>query len=263
MSLDIKKEAEELRRLYKEDPRSSKFNVLILGETGTGKSEIFKTARTPVHMDSFDPGGTKGLVDEINKGDIIADISYEVENPYKPKQFKSWKYDFDHREKSGYFAQFGTYGLDSSTMWAACIMNRIQEKDGRAGEPPKWAKDYDPQKIIIRNWIKRILALPCDVIVTGHLEPIEDKVTDEIKWRYMTTGKGTIIIPLEFDEIWVTHTKEKSSGLTYQIITKATGPYLAASRMGKGGIFDTYEVPNIKALLKKAKRDYQDKPKLF
>jgi hypothetical protein len=79
----------------------------------------------------------------------------------------------------------------------------------------------------------------------------------------MTTGKAVQLIPIEFDEIWVTHTKSRSTGVEYQIITKHTGPYLASSRIGKGGVFDTYEVPDIKALLKKAGLPVNDKPLLI
>ena len=262
MPIDAKIEAEKLLQLYKEDPRQHSFNLLLLGETKTGKTFLCRTARKPVHIDSFDPGGTKGLRDYILKGDIVADTKYENEDPMKPEMFNIWKSEFTYRQSHGYFENFGTYVLDSATSWGEAIMNQILKKAGRAGEPPKFTKDYTPQKVEIRNYIRKMRDLPCDFILTGHLESLKDDVTGEVKWRFMTTGKGVTIIPLFFDELWVTTTKETSRGVDYQLLTKSTGPYLAGTVIGRD-LFETYEEPDIKKLLKKAKWSCEDKAKLY
>ena len=262
MPIDARIEAEKLRQLYKEDPRQHSFNLLLLGETKTGKTYLMRTARFPVHIDSFDPGGTKGLRDYILKGDIVADTQFESEDPLKPEMYSKWKSEFEYRFNHGYFESFGTYVLDSATIWAEAIMNWILKKAGRAGEPPKFTKDYFPQRVEIRNYVRKMLDLPCDLVLTGHLEAIEDKVTGDVKWRFLTTGQGTIIIPLFFDELWNTIGREVAGGVKYQLLTKSTGPYLAGTVIGKES-FETYEEPNIKALLKKAKWPCEDKPKLY
>jgi hypothetical protein len=83
-------------------------------------------------------------------------------------------------------------------------------------------------------------------------------VTGKVKLRFLTTGKGVVTIPLLFDEIYVTTTKESSSGVTYQLLTARTGTYLAATRIGRNK-FEAYETPNLTALLKKAGKPYKDK----
>jgi hypothetical protein len=262
MPLDARLENERLRKLYLEDENQDRYNLLLLGEKGVGKTYLARTARLPVYIDSFDPGGTLCLREAKKKGDILAETKYEKEDPLKPTMFEQWTRDFEEKVRAKYFDNFGTYVLDSSTVWAENIMNLILAKDGRAGTAPLFTKDYVPQKVLIHNWLKKVLALPCDVIVTGHLEPMKDDVLGSIEYRYSTTGKGTVIIPLQFTEVWVADTTQSSKGIEYRIITQRTGRYMASSRLSAGKL-DTYEPPDIKAILKKCGMDIKDKPSLF
>ena len=257
--LTIRRMASEIKERYNTDEKQDSFNLLLLGETGTGKTILSTTGRLPVHFDSFDNGGTKGLKKEIAAGEVIADTQWESDDPFHPDRFRKWKQEFEKRIRLGYFDHIGTYVLDSSTSWASAIMNWVLMKAGIPGQAPRFTHDWTPQKTEIVNYTKKCLSLPCDFIMTGHLESQKDDVSGKVKYRFMTTGKGDITIPLEFDEIWVTNTKETASGINYQVITRRTGPYLAATRIGRE-VFETYEKPNIKELLKKAGKNVQDKP---
>jgi hypothetical protein len=259
--LKIKRTAAEIKNLYDSDPRQKGFNLLLLGETGTGKSTLFTTCPKPVHVDCFDPGGIKHLRPEISKGEIIPAI-WEGDDPFKPDRFVRWERRMKELIQLSYFDHIGTYCLDSATTWSAAIMNEILKRAGLAGETPRFTHDYQPQKTKIVNWLKVLLNLPCNVIITGHLEAKKDDVSGVITYRFMTTGKAEVTIPLEFDEIWVTDTKATSKGINYRIVTARTGPYLASTRIGRGK-FDTYEKPDIGYLLKKAGLDANDKPLLI
>lgn len=266
--LDARIEIERLRSRYASDPRQKSFRVLITGESKTGKTHLLRTARKPVHTDSFDPGGTLVLRDLITKGVIVADTIYEDEDRTSPNMFREWARNFEQRIKTKYFEHFGTYCLDSSTLWADAIMNHVMNKDKRAGEAPNFYKDYNPQKVEIQNWMKRILTLPCDVIVTGHLEgEYDDKIVngelvrDLQRYKYMTTGKGAIVIPLLFDEQWTTFAETSGRAVEYKILTAPWRLYRAGTRIGRG-VFETFEKPDIKHLLKKAGWPTEDKEKL-
>jgi len=275
--LDARIEAEKLRTLYESDPMQQSFSVLLLGEKGSGKTSILKTARKPVHIDSFDPGGTIPLRDEIKKGNIVADTRWENENPLRPTVYREWKRTFEERLGSNYFSRFGTYCLDSSTVWSQAIMNYVLltvDKKGDAttthvGEPPKWNRDYKPQRNEIELQLKRMLTIPCDRILTGHLAPVFDTriVGGEEQqvlcgYRMLTTGQGDVIIPLWFSEQWLTWRSESSTGVNYQILTRMKGFYKGSTRIG-GGKFAELEEPNIKNLLKKAGWPSEDKESLF
>lgn len=246
--------------MYKEDPRNNSFNALVLGETGSGKTYLTRTARKPVHIDTFDPGGAKGLNDLIERGEVIVDSRYGSEDPRKPTAFKDWQREMRERAKIDYFKYISTYVLDSSTTWSEAIMNDILSKSGLAGEAPRWAQDYVPQKVTIRNWLRELLDLPCDFILTGHLEASTDEVTKRTSFRFMTTGKGSVTIPLLFDEIYVMDPKKTSQGVEYRVLTQATGIHVARSRLSRNGLLDMYEPADIKHILKKAGYPTTDKP---
>ena len=258
--LEAKKTAAELQELYENDPRQESFNLLLLGPSGSGKSFIARTARKPVHIDSFDPGGTKGLRRWIKSGEIVVDTKYEGEDRESPWAYQKWKETYRERYREDYYSYLGTYILDSSTLWTEAIMNWHLGKESRAGKPPKWAHDYVPQKTEILNILKTLLDLPCDFILTGHLEPNQDQVTGALSYDYLCVGKASLIIPLEFDEMWVMRTEETSTGTNYKVQTQSNEMYRAASRLAEDGLLDFYEAPDIKAILDKVGRDSSDKP---
>jgi hypothetical protein len=256
----VMKEFKRVQEYYKNDARQDSFNLLLLGESGSGKTFVTRTCRAPVHIDSFDPGGTKGLSKEIAEGRVIVDSTYECDDPLKPKAFAEWKRNLANRLRMGYFDHIGTYVLDSATTWSDAIMNQILKNAGLAGSAPRFTKDYGPQKIEIRNKLQTLLNLPCDFILTGHLEAQKDELLGKIKYRFLTTGKGNVTIPLLFDEIYVALAQQKGAGdVKYKLLTQRNGHYTAATRIGREK-FEAFEEPDIKALLKKAGRSCEDKP---
>ena len=59
--LDVKAEAEKLKQMYEDDPRTHSYNAIVYGDLGTGKTMSLRTARRPLWVHSFDPGGTEVL----------------------------------------------------------------------------------------------------------------------------------------------------------------------------------------------------------
>lgn len=265
MTLNISAEISAIKKRYDERKDSQGFNLLLLGESGSGKSFLLRTARFPVFIDSFDQGGSKGLRKWIDSGDIVVDSRWEEEDPFKPKAYKDWKREFESRLASGFFNHFGTYCIDSATTFSTAIMNFVLAKAGIAGQAPRFTHDYTPQKIEIVNSLTKALQVPCDFILTGHLKLIEEVDATgkpSVKFRFMTTGQAMVTIPLMFDEIYIMLTKETSQGVKRQLLTDSTSVHMARSRLKADGLLQTYEEPDLKALLKKAGVSHQDKPKL-
>ena len=267
--------ATELKRVqdyYKGDSLQKRFSALICGETNAGKTYLLRTARLPVHIDSFDPGGTKGLRDMIASGDIVVDTRYEDDDPFNPKAYANWKKATDIRFQIGYYKQFGTYCLDSATTFGIAIMNYVLAAKGRAGEAPQMRIDYQPQKTEMTNYFRKLMNLPCDFILTGHLREIRKVLSvdtktgvarEEIKFRFYTTGQAVVTIPLLFDEIYVITGKNDREGVKREMLIDSLGEYIARSRLKSKGLLNAIEPPDLKALLKKAGFDPQDKPKLI
>ena len=272
MAYDYTNELKKVRDYYEGDPLQKRFSALVTGETNSGKTYLLKTARKPIHIDSFDPGGTKGLLDEIKKGDIVADTQWEADDPFSPDKFAKWMKAIDIRFTIGYFENFGTYCLDSASTWGDAVMAYGLASRGRAGETPQHRHDYMPQKIHMTNYIKKLMRLPCDFILTGHLREnrkvlhIDSKsgiAREEVDYRFHTTGQAVVTIPLLFDEIYVL-TGEDGRGRDpkRKMLIDSLGTYIARSRLKGNGKLDAVEEPDIKKLLKKAGLNWSDKPKL-
>lgn len=266
MTYTIQNELKRIKEYYAGDPLQKRFSALICGESGSGKTFLLRSCRRPIHVDSFDPGGTKCLRKWIESGDIIADTQWEGEDPLEPNRFDKWKKTIELRLQIGYFNSFGTYCLDSATSWANSAMYSQTN-----GAPPDWGKDYVPVKHDMTIYITKLMSLPCDFILTGHLNK-EVKVlsydrktgvrTEEVRYRFLTIGKAVTTIPLLFDELYVMKTKETSQGLERVIVTEAQGEFAARSRLKGSGILNAEEPADIKAILKKIGLNWEDKARL-
>jgi hypothetical protein len=264
--LELSSEIEKLRALYTAE-KTEKFNGLIYGDMGSGKTRLIQTARLPILIDSFDPGGTKTLRDEINGvtpgwviGAINADTRWELENPKKPSVAKDWEKEYERRKRDGIFGQLGTYVIDSVTTFSDCFANQYLASKNRAGDY-LYQQDYNPIMAAISAAMKDILALPCDVIFIAHTDVDKDEVSGRMFAGPNFIGKSSRgKYPVWFDEIYAAVTKETKEGIEYSLLTQPSGMYKARTRLGKGGIFDTYEKPDIKALLRKAGISDADNP---
>lgn len=266
METNVLNELNKVRNYYAQDALQRRFSALICGESGSGKTYLLRSCRRPIHIDSFDPGGTKCLKKWIDSGDIVVDTRWEDENPNAPDKFALWKKATDYRIATGYFKHFGTYALDSATTWSASAMY-----GQTSGDIPSWNKDYIPVKNDMNIYIKKLLSIPCDLFLIGHLDKKEKVLAVDTKtgirrtednYRFLTIGKAVITIPLQFDEVYVLQTEQRSNGLERYLLTEAQGEYQARSRLNGEGKLLTKEPADIKALLRKVGFDSEDKPRL-
>jgi len=177
----------------------------------------------------------------------------------------------DIRFHTGYYKMFGTYCLDSATTFGEAVMSYGLGNKSRAGEVPQHRHDYNPQKVYMTNYIRKLMSLPCDFIMTGHLREIKKLISvdtktgvtrEEVKYRFYTVGQAVVTIPLLFDEIYVIIGKEGREGPQREMLIDSLGEYVARSRLKANGLLSAKEPPDLKALLKKAGFSVEDKPRL-
>lgn len=264
MALDIKAEASRLREQYQNDPRQDTFNAIIYGEMGTGKTKLLSTCPLPLFVHSFDPGGTLTIEDQklMDAGLLIIDRSFEREDPRKPSAFAAWEKEFDKLDREGFFNHIGTYAIDSATTWADAIMNAVLQRAGRTGGFPQ-QNDYGPQMNTIKIAMQRFTNLPCNCILTAHVDTDKDEVSGRMFAYPLLTGKLKRRIPILFDEVYASIAKPTAKGTEWSLLTQPDGMYNCRTRLGKDGKFEKFEAPNIKDLLKKAGKPFADKPALF
>ena len=90
MTSKIADEFRTIRELYESNPNKDTFNAIIYGYMGTGKTQVIGTARKPVLIHSFDPGGEKVLVDKIKKGQVMVNSEFQHEDDKKPTSYRAW-----------------------------------------------------------------------------------------------------------------------------------------------------------------------------
>lgn len=280
MSLDIQKEIEEINAMYKASATTKYFRAIIFGDVGSGKTYLQRTCPRPVHIDSFDPGGSKTnksyIWDPITnkEGFMIADTQFEAEDPKNPTAIVAWDKAYERRKKEGYFESFGTYVLDSLTMFSKAAMNEILKRKHRTDGIPKTGKednDYILQMALMEPILRDILNLPCHVIITAHpdLSTDEDGGGKKIIGPQVT-GQLRMRLPLMVDEIYCAQTAplpptvgSQGAGLRYRLLTKQDGIYRCRSRLAADSKIEMYEDQDIKAILKKADYSTDDKPRAW
>jgi hypothetical protein len=257
-TLNIQKEFDAIKSMYHADPRQGTFNALVLGTCGSGKTRLLSTCRKPVLVHSFDPGGSKTLRDGIAKGEILVDTRFEAEDYKRPSAYPAWEKEFERLTKLDIFSNIGTYAIDSLTLFSDACIHELLKKVGRAGGQMQ-KQDWGVFLNTIRDCLQAALNLPCDVVVTGHLNINKDETTGRTEAGVLIAGQSAERLPLLFDEMYIACAKEVAKGVEYNLVTANTGYYRAKTRIGNNK-FDLYEKPDIKALLRKAGLPTEDKP---
>lgn len=265
MAIDIKKEVADIKEMYDKSSTTKYFRSIIFGDIGSGKTFLQRTCPRPIHVDSFDPGGVKTNRRMVEEGWMIADTRYEDEDPKNPSALDLWAKEYVRRRDAGYYEYFGTYVLDSLTMFGRAAMNAVLKKKGRLDGLPKTGKednDYVIQMGLMEPILRDIFNLPCHVIITAH----PDISTDEDSGGKriigpQVTGQLRTRLPLMCDEIYCAQTQPTKEGdLKYRLLTKQDGIFRCRSRLASEGKIAMYEDQDIKAIIRKAGLSDADKP---
>lgn len=257
----------ELKKAFEEKNDRVNFSALVIGDRKTGKTSLLKTARKPVLLDLFDPGGWLPLKKEIDAGEIIVrDFSDEISDD--PKQFRRWEKSWINDLNSGFFDLFGTYCIDSLTTFLGALSNAIRKeapidsKDGKKRRKGSLSiSDYQPLYATIEDIIKSTSSTGVDFILTAHLETDKDELTGEILTDLAAFKGLKSRLPILFSEVWVAQKKQTAKGVEYQLLTNDKGRTKAGSRLSSlNEPFSLEEPADIKHLLKKAGLPFDDKP---
>lgn len=245
------------------ESRPTKRNFLWYGDPGTGKTSALRTVRTPVQIDFFDPGGvrTDMLQEAIAKHDIIPDDWSRV----RVDPFRKWEEAFMKRHKAGFYKHIATYCLDSITAWTDAIMSAIVKSPrGEKASPRTYGvpalDDYQVLNALVEKYLRIFFALPCDVIVTGHIARTRDSLTGGILSALLVPGEKLKDKPFPmFEEIYLAHTVESEKGLKYLFQLRNDGIYRARTSMG-GEKLAGRQPQNLREIHKRAGYSYEDLP---
>lgn len=251
--IDPKIAFEKIRQLYESQPSAGTYNALITGGIGTGKTMSLRTAVKPVLLFSFDTGGGKVLRKEIEAGEVMV---VDVSNP--ADGYERFEKIIEAYLATDFFSYIGTLSIDSLTSLISSMMSTIVKKQGRKyGIPAQ--QDYLIANMALDALLRKLMSLPCDFILTAHLEATKDDITGLIEYRINTYRSLKIQVPLLFDEVYVAIVNPTPPGATYSFLTQATGKFEAKSRYSSGGKLDTVEPQDYKIIRQKVGLAVDDK----
>ena len=270
--LDIKATAQELRNLYSTNTSQEMGHFLVIGEKGAGKTSLALTCPKPILIHSFDPGGTAlyNVPEMVKRGELLVDNRYEVDDYRHPSAYLEWEKEFNRLRRGDFFKSVGTYVLDSLTTFGNSMIWRIMQKENRIPPGMDAAMDEKAKGMRIQDYMQllnhtvrttRIISsLPCHTLILGHIGRDLNEADQRVIRLLLYPGQSKDQVPINLPEFYVLLKEGGPKGATRYLLTEDDGEYRATTRMGGGGVFAKKEEPNIRALLKKAKRPYEDRP---
>lgn len=260
----LKKHITSLRDLYNQDLSRKRLRLCLYGEKGHGKTTAVLTARKPIYLQSFDPGGAMlPQADKLVKeGNLVVDTRWESLDTKDPSVLVKWLDSMKELERGGLFQQCGTFVLDSLTFWSEFLMAKIIGDDSKNKTDVPQLQNYVPFQITFVNIMKGFYNLPCDVVITAHISTEDDDVTGTRRTALNLIGRTTSSkVMAAFSELWVAKKRVTSAGPSYRILTQGDGFYEASTRIGSG-LFTGEQDPDITQLLLKAGWNWEEKPPL-
>jgi hypothetical protein len=208
----------------KDTKGTAKHRILMLGDTGSGKTTQFLTLPGKKFMYLFDSNAILSLrghdvdyeeflPDRLNLSvrSLSKDKGGDKTTNYKNDLYVDWEKDFDTRMNDGFFDPYDAIGFDSATTFLDLVMDRILTINGRAGQWPQ-QDDYGPQMNTFINVVRTLTSMGKTIYMTGHLEMKKDELAGRIFRQPMMTGRLRTKIPLLFSDVFVAEVENDGRG---------------------------------------------------
>jgi len=217
----------------------TKHTVLIYGDSGNGKSVFASSFPGPIKVFDFDgkiasAAGYWGIHDKTRLDHIDADDLQSMNaDPEQYAKFYSQLVELEKQARDGKLP-WKTVVLDSLTTWCDALMREIiRQNPGIKGAAPGMPglQTYGIFGAKFREQLSRLLALPCNVVVTAHIAIDKDEHTGEILRRPLVIGRNASYLPIIFGEVYRAFTEIKDDKVTYWAQTQATPSYIARTQI--------------------------------
>lgn len=260
-----------IQDVYSEEKKKeASTSFLIWGANRCGKTHSLTTARRPILIHSFDPGGLDlpSVQRGIAEGWILAE-AFEDGTPRRivpatsatalaDAVYSRWAKRFLEELEAGLFNQIGTYCVDSGTNLATAMLAQAAAQFGRReGAPTK--HEYKFAKKRLYDFVHTVVSeLPCDFIMTAHVYSFTDddsgKVYNEISLPQGPRRDTTNAM----HEIYLARSERTSSGQEYHWQTTADKDFKDVGSRLSDGKLSRKEPQDFRAILKKMGRRHED-----
>ena len=205
--------------------------LLVLGDTGSGKTTQFATLPGKKYIYLFDPNALLSLrgfdvdYDEYLPTPIpFSAVSLSKEKGGDKRAgisnvYQRFESEFNERTQNGFFDKYDWIGFDGATTLLELMMDRILTINGRFGQWPH-EDDWGPQMIAFSNLCRTVTAMGKNCYFTGHMFDKSNRKTGVTRRLPMMTGQLVQRIPLLFSDILGCDTdKDEKGKVIYQLCT--------------------------------------------
>lgn len=226
--------------------------ILLVGETGSGKSVQMWTLPGRVFCYVFDPNTLTAIAGSNVQYEVFAPDYLELDasikgfnkgarsdttgSKHEPLVYMNWVRDMNERVRSGYFKDFDWICFDSLTFLSQSMMNRQKFLNNRYGD----IEELGDFRIIgskIADVFCSIAALPHNIFATGHLQTYQDEKTKRVDTQLQLPGRARNQLPLLFTNLWLAQAVDNGKGgVRYEVRTKPDDRGLRTIRSGIRGL---------------------------
>lgn len=208
--------------------------LLVFGDSGSGKTCFGAGWPGPVHFADFD-GKVNSAAAFLAGSDKLNEISYENYAPTDKYGSAGARFNADMGKMRQAGKLPGTLVLDSLTTFSDEMMRYLMKLNpgikrmDTLGAATPAMQDYQVARLFFKQVLGELLNLPCNLVVTAHIQVDKDEITGEILRTPMLAGKLSRELPILFPEVYRSYVKDgkywaqTKSDARYQCRTQIQG----------------------------------------
>lgn len=195
--------------------------ILAFGNSGSGKTVLAAGFPTPILYLDFDGKVDSAALyyradkERLSQIDVRSLSGSLTGSPITELE-KIITQELIPQERTGTM-KFKTLVLDSLTTFSAQVLKYIVDSNPgikrvvtKQGQQPGM-QDYGILKREFAKLVPSLLALPCNVVMLGHISTEKDETTGEIIRGPLMDGSFAKELPIYFKEVWRTYVDDKGA----------------------------------------------------
>lgn len=219
---------------------NSNLKVLVIGDSGSGKTVFATSFPGKVFVADFD-GKVVSAANHYgrHRPEVVQGIDYEdyFENQASADhyaKFYSKLVQFETEAKAGKLS-ISTFVLDSLTTFFDAFLKEVMRQNPAIKGPAPGIPGLQTYGIAtpkFKEQLGRILALPCHIVITAHIDVSKDEVSGEIVRQAKLPGKLATYLPIVFGEVLRAYAEQGKDGKTvYMAQTKSDSKFTCRSQI--------------------------------
>lgn len=195
--------------------------ILMVGDSGAGKTTASASMPGPVHIADFDGKVVSAAqyLKTFNPAqlDLVDFTDYSDFGKFSGKKItavEQFNKDIGDFAKQDPFP-FKTIVVDSLTLFSDASMEYLMrlnpgvKRSVTNGVQIPALQDYQMARLWFKQIISAMLALPCHIVFTAHIQTEKDELSGQIIRSPMMAGKLSKELPIYFGEVWRAYRDDK------------------------------------------------------